>query len=201
MHYKDFFSTLSIALTFIAFVPYFRSILNGQSKPHFFSWFIWGLSTLIVSGAQYNDGGGVGTLPTILSAIVCFVIAWLAYTRRTDVSIHYTDWFFLIGALLSIPLWYLTSDPLWTVIVLTIIDTLGFGPTIRKAYHFPYEEDLLFYALYIVRNALGIVALENYSVTTVLFPLMTAWFTLLLIILMAYRRRVLDNKKAHHTKL
>jgi hypothetical protein len=90
----------------------------------------------------------------------------------------------------SLPFWYFTSDPLWAVVILTIVDVLGFGPTVRKAYAFPHSESLLFFALFTARNLIVIMALENYSVTTVLFPAVIAAACMLLITLIAYRRRV-----------
>ena len=70
----------------------------------------------------------------------------------------------------ALPLWYLTHDPFWAVVILTLVDTLGFVPTFRKAYHKPYEEQLLLYVLMTIRNLVSIPALEHYSWTTVLFP-------------------------------
>jgi hypothetical protein len=72
--------------------------------------------------------------------------------------------------LLSLPLWYATDDPLWSVVILTAVDTLGFAPTVRKAWARPREESLLFYAIFVARNALSIAALASFTLTTVLFP-------------------------------
>ena len=94
------------------------------------------------------------------------------------------------AALLSLPLWYWTSDPLWAVVLLTAIDVAGFGPTVRKAYQFPYSESLLFFALLTLRNVLVMLALENLSVTTLLFPAVMLVICVFMITLIAYRRRV-----------
>lgn len=64
---KMIFSGLAIILTFVAFVPYVRSILQGQTKPHVFSWIIWGTTTLIVFLAQLEAHGGVGAWPIGIS--------------------------------------------------------------------------------------------------------------------------------------
>jgi hypothetical protein len=85
----------------------------------------------------------------------------------------------------------MTADPLWAVVILTTVDVLGFGPTLRKAYHFPHSESLLFFTLMAARNLLSMLALEHYSVTTVLFPAVIAVACLLLIGTLCYRRRVL----------
>ncbi|HHJ35312.1 MAG TPA: hypothetical protein ENJ87_06070, partial [Gammaproteobacteria bacterium] len=134
--------------------------------------------------------GGVGAWPIGVSGAITLFIALLAYVKRSDISITRTDGWFFITALSSLPFWYFTSDPLWAVVVLTLVDVLGFGPTVRKTYTFPYSESMLFFALFAVRNLVVILALEHYSITTVLFPAVIAAACLLLIMMMAYRRRV-----------
>lgn len=189
--YKEILSAVAIGLTFAAFIPYIRSILNGSTRPHVFSWIIWGTTTFVVFLAQLEGKGGVGAWPIGVSGSITIFIAFLAYVKRADITITKKDWIFFISALSSLPLWYLTSDPLWAVVILTTVDVFGFAPTIRKTYSFPHSESLPFFALFAVRNFIVIMALENYSVTTVLFPAVTAIACMLLIAIVVYRRRLL----------
>ena len=191
MPYKEFLSAVAIALTFAAFVPYIRTIISGTTKPHVFSWVIWGATTFVVFLAQLEGKGGVGAWPIGVSGSITIVVAFLAYVKRADITITTTDWLFFTSAMSSLPLWYLTSDPLWAVVVLTTVDVLGFGPTVRKAYSFPHSESLLFFSLFAARNLLVIMALENYSVTTVLFPAAIAAACMLLMAMVTYRRRAI----------
>ena len=190
MFYKEILSTIAIALTFIAFYPYVSSILRGETRPHVFSWVIWGATTFVVFLAQLKGGGGVGAWPIGVSGGITIFVAIAAYIKRADVSITRTDWLFFIAAISSLPLWYFTSDPLWAVVILTTVDVLGFGPTIRKAYVRPYSESLLFFVIITARNLIVILALESYSITTVLFPAVVAVACMALMIMMLYRRRV-----------
>lgn len=190
MLYKTILSTTAIALTLIAFFPYIRAILRGDTRPHVFSWIIWGTTTFVVFLAQLEDKGGMGAWPIGISGTITLFIAFLAYLKRNDITITATDWLFFICAMSSLPLWYFTADPLWAVVILTTVDVLGFGPTVRKAYLQPHSESLLFFSLFTARNLLVILALEHYSLTTVLFPAVIAATCLLLIIMVAYRRRV-----------
>ena len=193
MPYKEILSAVAIALTLAAFVPYIRTIISGTTKPHVFSWVIWGATTFVVFLAQLEGKGGVGAWPIGVSGSITIFVAFLAYVKRADITITKTDWLFFASAMSSLPLWYLTSDPLWAVVVLTIVDVIGFGPTVRKAYSFPHSESLLFFSLFAARNLLVIMALENYSVTTVLFPAAIAAACALLIAMVTYRRHVLAN--------
>jgi hypothetical protein len=189
--YKELLSGIAIALTFAASAPYVYSILKGATKPHVFSWVVWGTTTCVVFLAQLEGKGGAGAWPIGVSGVITIFIAMLAYAKRGDMTITKTDWVFLITALSSLPLWYVTSDPLMAVVILTTVDVLGFGPTIRKAYHQPQSEPLNFYALFSIRNLFVIMALEQYSLTTVLFPAVLGLTCLFIIALLMYRRQTI----------
>ena len=191
MSYKELLSIIAIALTFIAFFPYIRSIVLGETKPHVFSWIIWGSTTFVVFLAQLEDDGGVGAWPIGVSGVITLFVAALSYFKRADISITKADWLFFIAAISALPFWYFTSNPLWAVVILTTVDILGFGPTVRKSYQQPHSESLLFFALFAARNFIVILALENYSITTVLFPAAVGIACLALIIMLIYRRQIL----------
>lgn len=191
MPVKELLSIVAVVLTLAAFLPYIRSILKHESKPHVFSWVIWGSTTFIVFLAQREGGGGVGAWPIGISGVITLLIALLAWSRKSDISISRLDWLFFTLALWALPLWYATADPLWAVAILTLVDVLGFGPTVRKIYHFPWSESLVFFGLFAARNLIVILALENYSLTTVLFPAVIGAACVLLIALALHRRRIL----------
>lgn len=193
---KLIFSGIAIILALVGFVPYIALIIRGKIKPHVFSWVIWGITTTVIFFAQLEAEGGVGAWPIGLSGFVTILIAILAYLKRGDATITRMDWGFLIAALASLPLWYVTNDPLWTVVILTTIDMIGFGPTFRKAYHRPFEDSRVFFIIMIMRNACSVVALEAYSVTTVLFPFCLAMGFLILLVILQYRRMVLTQQMA-----
>lgn len=189
MHLQQALGLLAVALTVVSFVPYVVAIRKGAMRPHVFSWLIWTLSTGVVFVAQVVAGGGAGAWATGVSAALTAYVTWLAWALCRDITITRSDWLFLWAALASLPLWYLTADPLWAVLILTTIDVLGFGPTLRKLYHHPYEESVLFYLLFVVRSGLAILALGSRSLTTVLFPAAMIVSCLLVCVLLVWRRR------------
>jgi hypothetical protein len=187
MH-KELLAAGAVLLTFAMFVPYIRSIRDGRTKPHAFSWIIWALGTFVVFLAQLADGGGFGAWPIGVSGLVTAYVALLAYRTRSDTSVTRTDWAFLAIAVAALPCWLLTSNPLWAVVLLTGMDLAGFGPTFRVAFSHPHEERIGFYSLGAVRNALAISALEHYSFTTVLFPAAVGIACIVLVMMVGYRR-------------
>jgi hypothetical protein len=185
---KELFAAAAIGLTFAMFVPYIRSIHQGRTRPHAFSWIVWALSTFVVFFAQLAGGGGFGAWPIGTSGVISGYIAFLAYARRADRSITTADWVFLLVALAALPGWLVTSNPLTAVVILTMVDLAGFGPTFRAAYARPHDERMGFYLLGSVRNALAIAALEVYSLTTVLFPAAVGIACLAFVCMVAVRR-------------
>jgi hypothetical protein len=188
---KEILSVIAILLTLAGFYPYVRGTLVGTTQPHVFSWVVWASTTGVVFWAQLEAGGGVGCWPIAVSAAITGLIAVLAFRRRADISITRGDWYFFVAAMSSLPLWYFTADPTWAVVVLTVVDLLGFGPTFRKVYLTPYSESLAFYAVFGVRNLIVVLAQERYAVATVLFPAaMVAGCVLLMLVLLVRRRQL-----------
>jgi hypothetical protein len=188
---KEIFGVVAIALTVAGFLPYVLAIVRNRIRPHVLSWVIWGMVTFTVFIAQMQAGGGAGAWTNGVSGLLSLSIAAMAFvkSRYHEDIITRTDWCFFIAALSSLPLWYVTAAPLWAVVVLTTVDVLGFGPTLRKAYNRPREEGLFFFIAFSARNGVAILALEHYSLTTVLFPAATGVACATLVLLIGYRRR------------
>lgn len=186
---KAVFSAAALLLTFVAFIPYYRGILQDEVKPHVFTWFIWAAGTVIVFAAQLSDGAGLGAWPIGVSGLMTAGVALLALTRAADTSIVRMDWVFLVLAASALPFWFLTSTALSAVVILTVVDLLGFGPSVRKAYDHPFEESVTFFIVGVVRNVCVLLALENMSWTTALFPAAVGIACLLFVGLILVRRR------------
>lgn len=195
MPFNYLLSAMAIALTIAALLPYLRAILQGTVHAHVFSWVIWGSTTCVVFHVQIADHGGVGAWPIGVSGSLTVLIAILAYRRLGDLSITRSDWCCIATALSALPFWYVTADPFWAVVLFTVVDLLGFGPTLRKAYAQPYSESPGFFGMFALRNLLVVSALEHYSATTLLFPTAIAVACVLLMALIELRRRAVMHEQ------
>jgi len=195
---KPLLGMLATLLTVLAYLPYIRSIFQGKTRPHVFTWIIWGLATGIAFLVTLAEHGGAGAWPIGFSAAVSLFIAVVAYVKRADIRITRMDWMFFIAALAAMPVWWVANDPLWAVMLITLIELLGFGPTMRKAWFQPYSESMSFLAILIVRNMLIIAALGQYSLATVLFPAAAAIACLALIAMMVWRRPLIALSTQKH---
>ncbi|MEN9582086.1 MAG: hypothetical protein RL641_40 [Candidatus Parcubacteria bacterium] len=166
---KNIIGIIAIVLTFVGYTPYFIDLWKGKTKPHIFSWFIWGIVTSIIFALQKSDGAGIGSYVTLAVALISAVIFFIGL-KKGNRNIKKIDVVFLVLALIAIPLWLLAHQPVLSIILLSSIDMLGFAPTIRKSWENPYSETLSLYTITTFRHGLSLFALQNYSIVTVLFP-------------------------------
>jgi len=166
---KELIGIIAVILTFVGLLPYILDIFKGKTKPHIFTWIIWSVATTVVFFGQWVSGGGAGSWTTGATGVITIFITILAFKYGSK-DITTLDKIFFIGSLFAIVPWIITNDPLISVILLTIIDVCAFIPTIRKSIKNPEEETFFTYALNIVRHSLSVIALQNYSITTFLFP-------------------------------
>lgn len=169
MDFKVAIAIISIVMTIVGYSFYFRDIFAGKTKPHMYSWLVWALLTSIAFAGQLHDNGGPGSYVTGVTALISFIIFGLAF-KRGEKEITKSDKVNLAAALLAIIPWLITNNPVFSVVLITVIDFLGFLPTIRKSYRKPYEETLIHYVLAGLKFVLAIVALNNYTLTTWLYP-------------------------------
>ncbi|QQS19999.1 hypothetical protein IPL85_00865 [Candidatus Saccharibacteria bacterium] len=166
---KETLGILAVIVGFIGYIPYFRTIFSGKTKPHAFSWLVWGTLTGIAFVSQVAGNGGAGAWVTGFTALISFTIFGLALFKGVK-DFPLTDWLCLAGSIIAIALWALTKNPLIAVVLITIIDFVAFLPTIRKSYSEPNSEPIFTYSLSGLKFLIGIIALTELSWLTVLYP-------------------------------
>lgn len=188
MTLKSILALIAISITCVGYYAYFRDIFAHKTKPHAYSWLVWALLTAIAFAGQLHDHGGPGAYVTGVTAVISFFIFFLAI-KQGEKSITRSDKINLAAALLAIIPWLLIGNPVFSVVLISIIDFLGFMPTIRKSWHKPHEETLIHYILAGLKFALAIVALENYTLTTILYPATLVAANLFFAIMLISRRK------------
>jgi hypothetical protein len=190
MQIKAIISLVAILLIFIGYAPYIRDILNGKTRPHIFSWFIWGITTGIAYALQVSAGAGVGSWVTLCITLVLISVFFLGL-KNGNRDIRKIDIVFLVLSLLAIPIWLIVKQPVISIILLATIEMLGFVPTIRKSWDDPYSETLSLYTITTFRHGLAIFALEKLNFITVLYPIIWVIANALFAIILIIRRKKL----------
>jgi hypothetical protein len=185
---KDTIGIIAAALVFVAYGPYIRDIRRGKTKPHPYSWFVWGFITSIILALQISHGAGPGSYVTATVAALSFVVCFYGLKNGTR-DITRLDTIFFALALVSIGVWLFAKRPTLSMILLVSIDMLGFAPTIRKAWNKPHEETLFTWSLNGFRHLLSIAAIQTYSLITLLNPVVWAVANITFSLLLILRRR------------
>ena len=183
---KELAGSIAIALSIIGYVHYLRDIFRGKTKPHAFSWIVWTLITFIVGAAQLAAGAGWGTVHNLATGVICLVIVYAAIKNK-DKDIKRIDILLFCAALMAIPLWVFARNPVYSIILITIIDILAFLPTFRKTWHNPGSETLSSYAIAGIKYGVSLVAIATYDVATLVYPIALIAMNIGIVSIMLFR--------------
>lgn len=165
----EIFAVLAIIVSVIRYATYLWSVKKGETRPHIFSWFNWGTVTGIGAYAQFTLNGGPSAWVLAVVSCTCYFIAIIALFVG-EKNITRSDWLSFIGALLAIPLWLITNNPVIAIVTIIIIDALTYFPTVRKSWYDPWGEPPTSYFWAGLRYFLALFAVTNPSLSTLAYP-------------------------------
>ena len=168
MNIKLVFVILSSLIGISCFIPYIQDIFRGITKPHSYSWLIWTILQITGAIAMVSSGAGIGATSLVIGAILCCFVFTLSIFYGTN-NIKIFDIVCLIGALLAIIIYFFIHDALFSIIVVTITDIIGFLPTLRKSYEEPKTETPLTYILSSISSFFALGALSLFTLTTSIY--------------------------------
>jgi len=186
---KDIFGIIGSLLLLCSAIPYVYALWKKTARPHAFTWILWALINAIVCAAQVSEGAGAGAWTAGVTALVNASIATHAL-MYSKIKFTRFDWAVFLSALAAIPLWVVTRDPLWSVILVCVIDTVAFAPTIRKSWNAPYSDSAMTFVIGFIGFCFAIAAIENYVLTNWLYPAVVLVTNVMFVSVLLYRRRV-----------
>lgn len=189
MEIKSVLGLLSIIIVFFGYIPYFRDVLQKKTKPHIFTWLVWTVLSGIAFSIQLTNNGGPGAWIIGFSAVATFVIFLLSF-KDGEKNIVLLDWISLFIAGISLLLWFFTKTPLFSILLITLMDIVGgYVPTFRKSFNKPHEETLSLYVVYVVSLGLSLMALQKFDIINAIYPLCIIVANIVMITFLCVRRR------------
>lgn len=161
---------LAVVVGLIGYAFYAYGIWRGEVRPHAFSWFVWTLLTGIAFAIQVAEGAGPTAWVTGASTLLSLVFTIAGLSQSARLYIARVDWFYFVGAVAAIPLWLLTDNPLYSVLLITLIDAIAFAPTFRKAYYNPETESLWQTGCAAFKYVIALSVLDLWTISTALYP-------------------------------
>ena len=169
LHNKEFIGGISVALTLLGALCYLIGLFRGQAKPHTITWGIWAVIMAIVFLGQLKEGAGPGCWTTGLGVLYTSTTFCVAL-RRGETSISRFDWTCLFLAILAIVTYCCSAEVIYSMLLATSIDVLGYLPTYKKSLPHPEEEDVAPWVFYSFGSLFTIFAVAEHSLTTLVYP-------------------------------
>jgi hypothetical protein len=194
LDYKIILGAIAIVIGLGAFIPYYVDLIKNRTKPHAFSWLIWGILLAIAFSAQIIKGGGIGAYVAGADCLGCFSIFIIALFRG-EKEIAAFDIVCLILALIGVFMLVAVKQPLLAVIITAFVDFIGFVPTFRKSFKKPYEETISTFVLSSLSFLISLFALQSFNLTTALYPASIVLTNSALVVMVLFRRSGISQKK------
>lgn len=161
---------ITIVLILIANTLYIKSIFQGKTKPHIYSWIIWWITNSIACLIQFSHSASWWALALgfggIMSIFVVILSIWYG-----EKNITRFDTLCFVITLCIIPLWLVAQQDLLAMSLAILVDALSFWPTIRKSFHKPFEESLFPYYASGISFFLSLMLISNVSLINILYPI------------------------------
>lgn len=192
MNIKIILTIIATIIGVVAFFPYLRDIVQLKTKPHAYTWLIWAITQTTAVVGILHGGGGWGSLNLIIGTffVVCVFLFSLKYGSK---NITKGDFIVLVISLCAVLVWWRLDKPILAVIMVSIIDVLGYIPSFRKSYQEPWSETLISWMLFSVSNIFAILALNEYNLLTATY-LVAITLANLFIFLICFLRRSFVSK-------
>ncbi|MFA5994873.1 MAG: hypothetical protein WCW27_03225 [Patescibacteria group bacterium] len=186
MSTQTIFGIISSFLTISGAIVYIINILKRKDKPAKAAWVIWTLisALLLVSYIATNVPASawqafdikkiLGILPPVYFAIsvllgnAAVMVLALKYGQAGWKKI---DKICLVGALLSMVVWYLSGSAFIALLMNLTMDAFGVINLIYSCYHNYSQENIIAWILFSVSAFIAVLAIPNFSFYTATLPI------------------------------
>jgi hypothetical protein len=197
--YKTEAGWLSISILLTTYAILLWKIYKKEVIPSPLSWLGWGLLSGTAFLGQLQEGAGAGCWITGYTSLLCIIIGIYAQKYKPLLSMDKWDIFTLISGIFMICLYSIAkqiNNGIILLLSLTIItELIMYIPTIKKIYHFPKTESILIYIMSTLSIAPAILAIDEFSTATLLYPLATITINTIVTTFIFHRRKVLQLKE------
>ena len=195
-----FFAIAATLLSLLRYGTYFYTIYQGKTKPHAFSWLLWGAVTGIGTLAQFELDAGPAAWALAFVSVTCLMISVLSFFIG-EKDYTKSDWFALVACFIAIPVWKITQNPLAALTIIILIDALTYWPTIRKSFRKPQNEPPISYIFAGTRYFLMLFAIPEPTWQNLVYPFFLMSFDWIFAAYVMIRRKQLGYALHEYSKI
>jgi hypothetical protein len=190
---KEIFGLLALIIAIISFFPYLKDIFARKTTPHIYSWLVWAILQMTAAVAILQQNSFYSALGVIGLGLVSLTVFILSFKYGTK-NITSFDTACLIGAFITIGIWIFTNNATISIILVTIIDFIGFLPTYRKVCQEPHSETLFLYIMSVFSNFFSLLSITTYSIESSLYVGSLVITNIAMVGITLVRRQKLSNQ-------
>lgn len=189
---QQLFGYISAVLSIAMIFPYIRDIFRLQTRPERGSWFIWTILGFIAFFSQLSKGA-TDSLWLTGGQTAAVLIIFLLSLKYGYGGLGKRDFRALIGAIVGLILWYLTSEATYALLFVILVDSIGTVLTLLKAYKDPESETLSTWIMSGTSGVFGMLAVGNLNLILLAYPfyLVLANYVIVVAILLGRKHSVI----------
>ncbi len=178
-----------LLLSSISALPYLRDVTRGRARPRLVSWEIWAVLLSAMTYIGVREGQVASAVLSMVSVIGCTAIVITGW-RHGSRALGRLDIIALIGAAIGIASLFVQNDAVLALAIMLVVDTIAYIPTLLHAWNDPEEESAVSWSVSAAGSVLTLVAAATAqaSVTGLLYPVYSATFGVIMVVLLAIGR-------------
>lgn len=172
----------------VAFARYIYSMVKSKNKPNRATWFIWIVLGFVLL-ASYYSAGARETIPSLIINQIGMIIVFLFSIRYGQGGIDKFDIACLVGATVSLFVWWISNNPVYALFIGILTDLIGALPTIKKSFEHQDGEDRLTWLLFLFGNVANLFASDITNFSNYIYPLYMSLLCLLILVLLVRKSK------------
>jgi hypothetical protein len=167
--FKEVMGALAVVIALVAYGIYVWQTLRGEARPHPLSWLIFGILTGTGYLVQLDQAAGPGSWVMGITTAVCLLLCLMSFWQG-ERTFPWYEWAFLFAAAVIFIFYLWSREPTLSSILAAIVNVLGFGPTVTKAWSRPQTDSITTFTLNSLKFVPSLFAMDSVSVATCVFP-------------------------------
>jgi hypothetical protein len=180
---------LAVGIAACAYAIYIWQSLRGGARPHPLSWLIFGILTGTAYLVQLDQAAGPGSWVMAITTAACFILCLMGFWFG-ERTFPWFEWAFLLAATIVFAFYLVSRSPHLlaaalpgaaqdillrhapeiSAILATLINVLGFGPTVTKAWSRPQSDSATTFLINGLKFIPALFAMERVSIATCVYP-------------------------------
>ena len=167
--FKDLMGALSVAIALFSYGLYVWKTFRAHARPHPLSWLIFGVLSATGFLIQLDQSAGAGSWVMGVTAAVCFMLCLIGFWQG-ERTFPWYEWAFLAAAAIVFAFYLWSQQPAASAILASIVNVLGFGPTLTKAWARPRSDSASTFMLNGLKFVPSLFAMDSVTVATCVLP-------------------------------